>query len=229
MKEVLMNDFRYIFEDRFAETKGYQGFSADKDELNNFFDQKVKDKLGDHGTVGVDSTKQKIYNVCYDCNIPLWNEIYQRVVNIGNSSGVTLNWDEIKHCMRFTFIWMPPGGDLIPHTANYFRALSAFNTPLRGKTEINFYEHLEQEDGHHKVGKKLETHEYFNPNFLNVNRYHGIVNNTDEERMILKSHLLIVPWHKLIEAYETDEVTNMWDFTVPWQQRAMRTHEKKHG
>ena len=131
--------------------------------------------------------------------------------------------------MRFTFIWMPPGGDLIPHTANYFRALSAFNTPLRGKTEISFFEHIKQEDGSHRVGEKLETHEYFNPNFLNVNRYHGIVNDTDEERMILKSHLLIVPWHKLIEAYETDEVTNMWDFTVPWQQREMKTHEKTHG
>lgn len=224
-KENKMNNFRYIFEDRFAETQGYEGFSADKDELNNFFDQKIKNTFGDHSTVGVDSTKQKIYNVCYDCNIPVWNEIYQRVVNIGNNSGVKLNWDEIKHCMRFTFIWMPPGGDLIPHTANYFRALSAFNTPLRGKTEISFYEHTDD----NKVGQKLETHEYFNPNFLNVNRYHGIINNTDSERMILKTHLLIVPWHKLVQAYEGGEVINMWDFTVPWQQRNITPNQKKHG
>lgn len=224
-----MNELRYIYEDRFAETKGYDGFGADKDELNNFFEQKIKDQFGDHGTVGVDSTKQKIYNVCYDCNIPLWNEIFQRVTNIALNSGVKLNWDEIKHCMRFTFIWMPPGGDLTPHTAHHFRALSAFNTPLRGKTEISFYEHLEQEDGTHKVGEKLETHEYFNPNFLNVNRYHGIVNDTENERMILKSHLLIVPWWKLVEAYQGEEVVNMFEDTVPWQQRQMRDQSKKHG
>jgi len=219
-----MNNFRYKFEDRFAETKGYDTFLADKDEMNNFFEKNVKGKLGDHATVGVDSSKQHIYNVCYDCNIPLWNEIYQRVVNISVSSGVKLNWDEIKHCMRFTFIWMPPGGDLTPHTANYFRALSAFNTPLRGKTAISFYEHTKDEH----VGKKLDTHEYFNPNFLNVNRFHGVVNDTDDERMILKTHLLIVPWQKLIQAYEGNEIVNMWDFTVPWQQRLIEPNVKKH-
>lgn len=224
-----MNRFRYSFEDRFAETNGYNGFSADKDELNNFFERKVKNQLGDHATVGVDSTKQKVYNVCYDCNIPLWNEIFQRVVNIGNRSGVKLNWDEIKHCMRFTFIWMPPGGDLIPHTAHFFRALSAFNTPLRGKTEISFYEHIKRDDGRHGVGRKLQTHEYFNPNFLNVNRFHGVENNTDQERMILKTHLMIVPWHKLIQSYEGDSVVDMWDFTVPWLQQKQGTHKKIHG
>ena len=224
-----MNELRYRYEDRFAETKGYDGFLADKDELNNFFELKIKDKFGDHSTVGMDSTKQKIYNVCYDCNIPIWNEIYNRVVNIAVNCGVTLNWDEIKHCMRFTFIWMPPGGDLTPHTAHHFRALSAFNTPLRGKTEISFYEHIVQDDGYHKVGQELEKHEYFNPNFLNVNRYHGVRNDTDDERMILKSHLLIVPWQKLVDAYEGEGTLNMWDFTVPWQMQKKEVHHKKHG
>lgn len=218
-----MNKFRFIFEDRFAETNGYDGFQADKDELNNFFETSVKGKLGDHDVVGVDSSKQLIYNVCYDCNIPLWNEIYQRVTNIALNSGVKLNWDEIKHCMRFTFIWMPPGGDLIPHTANKFRALSAFNTPLRGKTEISFYEHTDN-----KPGKKLKTHEYFNPNFLNVNRFHGVVNDTDQERMILKTHLLIVPWNKLVKAYEGDDVVNIFEETVPWQQREVQEYVKRH-
>ena len=47
-----MNELRYRYEDRFAETKGYDGFLADKDELNNFFEQKIKDNFGDHSTVG---------------------------------------------------------------------------------------------------------------------------------------------------------------------------------
>ena len=99
-----MNELRYIgTKIDLLNPKVGDGFLADKDELNNF-EQKIKDKFGDHSTVGMDSTKQKIYNVCYDCNIPIWNEIFQRVTNIANNCGVTLNWDEPKHCMRFTFI-----------------------------------------------------------------------------------------------------------------------------
>lgn len=220
-----MGEFRFKFEDRYAETQGYDMFNADKDELNNFFEQNVKGKLGDHSTVGIDSTKQHIYNVCYDCNIPLWMEIYERVTNIGDNCGVKLNWDEFKHCMRFTFIWMPPGGDLSPHTAAYFRALSAFNIPLRGKTEISFYEHLDD----HEVGPQVgPTHEYFNPSFLNVNRFHGVVNDTPNERMILKTHLMIVPWEKAIQSVEGNEQVNLWDFTVPWQQSNVRLNQKAY-
>ena len=102
-----MGEFRFKYENRYAETQGYDGFLADKEELNNFFETTVKGKMSDHTTVGIDSTKQHIVNVCYDCNIPLWMEIYERVTNIGNKCGVKLNWDEFKHCMRFTFIWMP--------------------------------------------------------------------------------------------------------------------------
>ena len=216
-----MNKFRYIFEDRFAECAN--DAKADREELNKFFDTSVKGKIGDHSSVGADSSKQHIYNVCYDCNIPLWNEIYQRMVNIADRCNVKLNWDEIKHCLRFTFIWMPPRGNLVPHTANKFRALSAFNIPLRGKTEISFYEHLPE----HKVGKKIETHEYFHPCFLNVNRFHGIVNNTDQERMILKTHLMIVPWEKLIESYTGNDKVNMFNFVVPWQTVNIKPNVKK--
>ena len=222
-----MGEFRFKFEDRYAETQGYDEFAADKDELNNFYETKVKGQMADHTTVGIDSTKQHIVNVCYDCNIPLWMEIFERVTNIGNKSGVKLNWDEIKHCLRFTFIWMPPGGDLEPHTAAYFRALSAFNIPLRGKTEISFYDHIPNEDGTDSIGDKVgPTHEYFNPSFLNVNRFHGVVNDTPNERMILKTHLLIVPWQKAIQSVEGDDTVNMWDFTVPWQQANVELKQK---
>ena len=224
-----MGEFRFKFEDRYAETQGYDEFAADKDELNNFYETRVKGQMADHTTVGIDSSKQHIVNVCYDCNIPLWMEIFERVTNIGNKSGVKLNWDEIKHCMRFTFIWMPPGGDLAPHTAAYFRALSAFNIPLRGKTEISFYDHVPNEDGGDDVGDKVgPTHEYFNPSFLNVNRFHGVVNDTPNERMILKTHLLIVPWQKAIQSVEGDDTVNMWDFTVPWQQAKVRLNQKAY-
>src|SRR6056300_152385 len=104
MEDYLMNEFRYKFEDRFAETKGYDGFAADKEEINHFFETRVKDKVADHANVGIDAKNQHIYNLCYDCNIPLWLELYERVVNVATKSGVKLNWDEIRHCIRFTFI-----------------------------------------------------------------------------------------------------------------------------
>ena len=47
--------------------------------------------------------------------------------------------------------------------------------------------------------------------------------------MILKTHLLIVPWQKLVEAYEGDSIVNMWDFTVPWQMQKKEKQIKKHG
>ena len=227
---VTMGEFRFKYENRYAETQGYDGFLADKEELNNFFETTVKGKMADHTTVGIDSTKQHIVNVCYDCNIPLWMEIYERVTNIGNKCGVKLNWDEFKHCMRFTFIWMPPGGDLAPHTAAYFRALCAFNIPLRGKTEISFYEHIDNGDAGDIVGPKVgPTHEYFNPSFLNVDRFHGVKNDTPDERMILKTHLMIVPWDKAIQSVEGDEQVNLWDFTVPWQQKHVPLNNKAYS
>ena len=162
--------------------------------------------------------------MCYDCNIPLWNELYARVTNIAIKSDVKLNWDEIKHVIRFTFIWFPPGGLLPPHTAVNFRALSAFNIPLRGKTVIDFYDTQDN-----KPSDKIESHEYFNPSFLNVNRFHGVVNATENERMILKTHLMTVPWEKAIESVESDGTVNMWDFTVPWQKRVVENYSKKNN
>lgn len=219
-----MGNFRYKFENRYAETSGYDTFQADKEELDNFFESKIKDAIGDSKHLGTDNTKQTMYNLCYDCNVPLWNELYARVVNIAENCDVKLNWDEIKHVIRFTFLWFPPFGDLQPHTAVNFRCLSAFNIPLRGKTVIDFYD-----DSTEKPGDRIETHEYFNPSFLNVNRFHGVRNQQPTERMILKTHLMTVPWEKAIQSVEGDETVNMFDFTVPWQQKKVygSSYQKK--
>ena len=41
--------------------------------------------------------------------------------------------------MKFTFMWTKPHGKLQPYTAHNLRALSAFNIPLIGKTELIMY------------------------------------------------------------------------------------------
>ena len=214
-----MSKFRYRYEDRYAETLGYEGFKADQEEMNHFFDTRIKTVIGDGQHIGVDSAKQSAYNLCYDCNVPLWNELYERMVNIALKSNVKLNWDEIKHVIRFTFLWWPPHGDLRPHTAVNFRCLSAFNIPLRGKTIIDFHgkDPEAEKEGKNEPGEIIESHEYINPSFLNVNRFHGVRNEEPTERMILKTHLMTVPWDKAIESVESDSTVNMFDFQVPWQ------------
>lgn len=206
-----MNEFKYQHHNWFAELQ--EPATEERAEIDEFFENEIKPKFGQAAHIGEKNDNQVIYHVSYDDNIPIWNEIYKRVINVGDKCGVKLDWEEIKHCMKFTFIWMPPGGKLIPHTALNLRALSAFNMPLRGKTEISFYNRTED----NQPGEKRTTHRYYNPNFLNVNQFHGVENNTDHERLILKTHLLIVPWDKLVESYVGDKQVQMFDFEVPWK------------
>jgi hypothetical protein len=207
---------RYKCEDRFAETSGYPEWKEDQKELRDLYRDKVKPYLEGHNKIGMDDD-QILYHVCYDCNMELWDEIYQIVKRIGERSNVKINWEEIKHVIKFTFMWTKPQGKLNPHTAHNLRALCAFNIPLIGKTEIIMYDR--------KKGKNLmfpgsdiyeyARHEYIYPCFLNVNRLHGLENYQDEERVILKTHMLITPIEDLIAATEgKDEVKQLkW---APW-------------
>lgn len=218
-----MGEFKYKFEDRYAETQGYDGFTEDQKDLSDYFENHVKPNLRDHEVVGVDSAKQTVFHLCYDCNIDTWNEVYNRMTNIARQSGVKFDFDEFKHLLRFSFLWMPPGGDLVPHAASKFRALSAFNIPLRGTTLIDFYEHFPNG----RRGKIVESHHYTNPSFLNVNIYHGVINEFPTERLILKTHLLAVPWEKAIESVESDaDEVRLFDFPMPWQTSRVNEYKK---
>lgn len=216
-----MNELKYRYYDWFAEIN--HDAPEDREELSKFFDSDVKDALGDHAIVGVDSTKQKIYHVCYDCNIKLWNKIFARVKNIAEKCEVNMDWNEIKPFLKFTFIWMPPGGDLVPHTAHHLQACSAFNIPLRGKTVIDLYD----EDQNGEPGEWLESHRYHNPTFLNVNKYHGVQNNTENERMILKTHMMPVPFEYLVRSYEEDQLVSIFPFRVPWKDYTRTVPDKR--
>ena len=206
---------RYKNEDRFAETMGYEGFEADKEELKAIY-QRIKPAWESNNKIGMDDD-QIIYHISYDDNMVLWDEIYQVVKRIGENCGVKIIWEEVKHVMKFTFMYTKPHGVLHPHTAHNLRALSAFNIPLIGRTEIILYDR--------KKGKNLmfpgsdtyeyARHEYFNPCFLNVNKLHGLVNDSDEERLILKTHMLITPIETMIEATEGEETIKQLPY-APW-------------
>ena len=215
-----MPKLRYQCEDRFAETNGYEGFQEDKQKLLDIYNR-IKPTWEDHGQVGVDDD-QLVYHISYDANMELWDEIYQVVKQVGEKCGVKIVWEEVKHVMKFTFMWTKPRGRLMPHTAHNLRALSAFNIPLMGRTEIILY-HRSKESSQKNLmfpGKdtyEYARHEYFNPCFLNVNKLHGLVNDTDDERLILKTHMLITPIETMIKAYEGEEEILQLPY-APWLQ-----------
>lgn len=206
---------RYKLEGKFAETSGYDDWETDKYKLLEIYNR-IKPEWEDHGNVGVDDD-QLLYHICYDCNMELWDEIYQIVKDIGEKSGVWINWEEVKHVMKFTFMWTKPQGKLMPHTAHNLRALSSFNIPLKGKTEIILYDRANGKNLMFPGSDTYEVdrHEYIYPGFLNVNGLHGLENNTDEERIILKTHMLITPIERMIESVEGDEVIQQLPY-APW-------------
>lgn len=213
---------RYRCEDRFAETSGYPEWHNDQAELRELYLNKVKPYLEGHDKIGIDDD-QKIYHVCYDCNMELWDKIYQIVKRIGERSRVKINWEEIKHVMKFTFMWTKPQGKLNPHTAHNLRALSAFNIPLIGRTEIILYD---RENGKNLMfpGSDIyeyARHEYIYPCFLNVNKLHGLENYCDNERLILKTHMLITPIETMIAAVEGEDTISQLPH-APWLQSRIK-------
>ncbi len=228
-----MPKLRYQCEDRFAETNGYDGFQDDKQALVDIY-KRIKPTWEDHGQVGVDDD-QLVYHISYDDNMELWDEIYQVVKRVGENCGVKISWEEVKHVMKFTFMWTKPHGRLMPHTAHNLRALSAFNIPLIGRTEIILYHRSKESSQKNLMFPGNDTyeyarHEYFNPCFLNVNKLHGLINDRDEERLILKTHMLITPIETMIKAYEGDETIMQLPYapwlTAKWKQKLFLVKEK---
>ena len=130
--------------------------------------------------------------------------------------GSCLDMQQLKHMLKFSFIRMPPYGVLPPHTASFLRAMSSVNIPLRGKCIIDLYG--DRKGNRHVAGDKIVSHHYTSPILLNVNEFHGVVNNAEEERMILKVHMMATPWTKLLNSFEFDDygIANTFDFPMPW-------------
>ncbi len=204
-----MSKLRYRYEDRFAEAG--KDAPEERKELLDYFDKKIRPKWDELKTDGVgrESDNQLVYHVCYDCNMKVWRGIYDRVKNIAEKCEVYIDWEQIKHVIRFTFLGQPPGGFFMPHVNMNLLALSAFNIPLKGKTEIALFKDDVTE---------LTRHEYKNPCFLNVNKPHGVFNDESTERLILKTHMTVVPWEQLVSHYEQGKRFKLFDNGVPWSQ-----------
>ena len=178
--------------------------------INTFFNEYIEHKFEDN-TGG-----QQTYHLDYGdiSQMKEWIWLANTFGEFLKDSNCMLDLNEFKHLLKFTFIRMPPHGDLPPHTASFIRAMSSINIPLRGRTRIDLYEDNPNDPQTH--GKSLECHHYTSPILLNVNQFHGVRNNIDEERMILKIHLGAVSMEKLIESFQTSQVIKIFDHEMPW-------------
>jgi hypothetical protein len=188
-----------------------------------FFESKIESDIGDHDTVGLDSSQQSIHHLCYDCHIDKWNQLFELFVPLALSCQVNLDWRALKPFMRFSFIGMKPGGKLPPHIGHYLPCLTAFNIPLKGCNSIEVFETSEN----FKMGRSLGQFSYTNPIFLNVYNFHSSFNPGEFDRLILKVHLGFVSWSQLVESYNAERKKAVFDDSVPWARELSSPNPKK--
>jgi len=179
--------------------------------INDYFNRNLRYLRNETGG-------QETYHIDYGniTDMPHWIWLANMFEQLMKDMGSCLDMNQLKHMLKFSFIRMPPHGVLPPHTASFLRAMSSINIPLRGTCIIDLYG--DKKGNRHVAGEIIDSHHYTSPICLNVNEFHGVVNNFDNERMMLKVHLMATPWTKLVNSFEYDdyEIANTFDFPMPW-------------
>lgn len=209
MKQHSLSIFKYYNYNRLAEIN----YDAGREiaELNSFFDNNIEEKYGKLN--GGDAALQTFHIDYGDPDeMEDWMWLTEYFENLMESMGSELDFNEFKHTLKYDFIRMAPHQVLPPHTASYVRAMCSVNIPMRGKTVIDLYE--DHEENPHKAGKHIAKHHYTSPILLHVNQFHGVINDCDETRMVLKVHLPVVPYFKLVHSFY--EPVNIFNFDMPW-------------
>jgi hypothetical protein len=141
-----------------------------------------------------------------------WMWLCKFTEDLFRDMGSKADLNEFKHTLKFDFIRMPSAKVLAPHTASYLRAACSINVPIRGKTVIDLYE--DHPDDPHREGRKIASHRYTSPILLNVNQFHGVYNKSNSERMVLKIHLMVLPYDRLVKSFS--EPVRCFDWDPPW-------------
>tara|TARA_B100001094_G_C18135165_1_gene774629 strand:- start:243 stop:923 length:681 start_codon:yes stop_codon:yes gene_type:complete len=205
--------FKYEFPNRLYEVD--YDHTAEQIELEDYFDTHIDNPYYDD----VNGGKVALRTYHIDYGIPkqykdfMWLGDYTDRLFKAMGSQVDIN--EFKHTLKFDFIRMEHGHILPPHTASYVRACCSINVPIRGRFKIDIYE--DNEENPHTYGKKLDRLEYTSPILLNVNQFHGVVNDEPEERLVLKIHLMVLPYDRLVRSFS--EPVKCFDWTVPWSNK----------
>jgi hypothetical protein len=199
--------FKKVFDNRLAEIN-YDA-TLEIQAINDFFSAEIDNGYYKNVTGG-----QTTYHVDYGniSEMKHWIALTDIFEQLMKNMGSSLDFNEFKHTLKYTFIRMPPHGVLPPHTASFIRAMSSVNVPLRGKTIIDLYEDSMEDP--HVAGEYLDNHHYTSPILLNVHEFHGVVNNSDKERMILKVHVPVIRWKDVLDSFSKE--VKVFDFDVPW-------------
>lgn len=208
MREV--KPFKYEYENRLYEVN--YDHSAEKQRLNDFFDERIDNDY--YSDVNGGTVELRTYHVDY--GIPKqyqdWMFLANYTDDLLKSMGSKVDIMEFKHTLKFDFIRMPAHDILPPHTASFVRACCSINVPMRGRCKIDIYE--DNKENPHTYGDKLDRHEYTSPILLNVNQFHGVHNDEPEERMVLKIHMMTLPYDRLVKSFY--EPVKCFDWEVPW-------------
>lgn len=202
--------FKYEYPNRLYEVN--YDHSLEKQMLNNFFDERIDNDY--YSDVNGGDAALRTYHVDY--GIPKqyddWMWLANYAEDLFESMGSKADFMEFKHTLKFDFIRMSADNILPPHTASYVRACCSVNVPMRGHCKIDIYE--DNKENPHTYGDKLDRHEYTSPILLNVNQFHGVVNDEPTERMVLKIHLMTLPYERLVKSFS--EPVKCFDWEVPW-------------
>lgn len=208
--DMSQDKFKYELPNRLYEIN--YDHSAEKKELDDFFSERIDNEYYDDYTGG--GAKVRTYHIDY--GLPKHQEDWIWLANYSErlfkSMGSQVDFMEFKHTLKFDFIRVGPGEILPPHTASYIRACCSVNVPIRGRCKIDLYEDHRRRP--HLHGQKLARHEYTSPVLLNVNQFHGVVNDEDTERMVLKIHMMVLPYDRLVKSFS--EPVKCFDWQVPW-------------
>lgn len=151
----------------------------------------------------IDIGNARVYHLDYVYDYEIWEKVLIEVKSIIEKIGFKINLSEFAHTLRFSYIVLNNNEIIKPHRDGNIRHFASLNIPLKGKPIIDLYD----EDD------KIIRVEYNTPILLNVNKKHGVINDGNTPRIILKVHFFLHSWEKLIESLSTN--VNIFD-TIPW-------------
>lgn len=152
----------------------------------------------------------------------LWNDILADF--LVNEAFLNIKYTEIAHTLRFVYTIMPPNDKLGAHTDFRQRKFCSINFPLTNNCIIDFYKpknnNLQFFD--ESNFELLYSHHYKNPIILNPNNFHGVNNNSTDERMVFKISFPTIPWNMLIDSYKNTEGLKLYNFEMPWDVQSVQ-------
>jgi len=169
-----------------------------------------------NGIINKDKDGVSYLQIDYIDDYKDWERILIFVNRIFDKCGFKFVRSEFAHTLRFVYILCRPNEKINPHADYNVRQFASLNIPLRGKCQVDFYEDLPQGIDSSKDSIHMGLQHYENPILLNTNKVHGVKNNTNEDRIVLKV-IFFLHSFELLKQSLVEEV-RIFD-SIPWYGR----------